>query len=153
MITTRTTLDRPRRGVRPVVLAALLCAAPAWAHHSFAMFDMNRHLSVTGTVRALEWSNPHVWLWVDVTDDKGNVVAYGFEGASPAELSRNAHWTKHSVAPGERVTVQYSPLKDGRPGGSLGVVTKADGTMIRAGAPPPGGPGAPPAPGPARPSP
>lgn len=126
-------------------------AALARAHHSFAMFDNSKKLTVTGTVRALEWSNPHIWLWVDVPDDKGNVVAYGFEGAAPGELSRMSNWTKRAVAPGEKVTVQFSPLKDGRPGGTLGAVTKADGTVLgnnaRGGGPggPPGAGGPPPA--------
>ena len=129
-------------------LALLLGASQSQAHHSFAMFDMSKKTAVTGTVRDFEWTNPHVWLWVDVTDAKGTVTSYGFEGAAPGELSRTGGWTKHSVNKGDKITVEYSPLKDGRAGGTLGRVTTADGKVIgRApgapGAGAPGGPGGP----------
>jgi hypothetical protein len=143
-------------------VATLLAGGLAVAHHSFAMFDNTKQQTVTGTVRTLEWTNPHVWLWVDVPDDKGGTVAYGFEGAAPGEMTRMGGWTKRSVIMGDKVTVQYRPLKDGRPGGSLGKVTTADGKTLgnsgRGGGPggpggpgggggPPGGPGADPAQG------
>jgi len=116
----------------------LLAAGQCYAHHSFAMFDMAKKGSVTGTVRSFEWSNPHVWLWVDVSDAQGNVTSYGFEGSAPGELARTGGWTKRSVNKGDKITVEYSPLKDGRPGGTLGRVTLADGKVIGR---PPGGPG------------
>jgi hypothetical protein len=125
-------------------------ASSALAHHSFAMFDNSKNQSISGTVRALEWSNPHIWLWVDVVGADGKVVSYGFEGAAPGEMGRQSGWSKRIVAKGDKVTVQYRPLKDGRPGGSLGKVTRADGTAVgrvsadRGGGPPGGGgPGAP----------
>jgi hypothetical protein len=132
-------------------------ASSALAHHSFAMFDNSKNQSITGTVRTLEWSNPHIWLWLDVVGDDGKVVSYGFEGAAPGEMGRQGGWNKRIVVKGDKVTVQYRPLKDGRPGGSLGNVTRADGTAVgkvsagRGGGPPggggPGGPGAPPSSG------
>jgi hypothetical protein len=112
-----------------VVIASAL-GAGAWAHHSFAMFDNSKNLSINGTVNALEWSNPHIWLWIDVSEADGKTVKYGFEGAAPGEMTRQSGWTKRSVIKGDKVTVQYRPLKDGRPGGSMGRVTKADGTLV-----------------------
>lgn len=137
-------------------LLATLVTASGMAHHSFAMFA-DTQVTVTGTVKKLEWTNPHIWLWIDVTDDKGAVTTWGFEGSAPAEMLR-AGWTKRSVAVGEKITVTGRPLKDGRPGGSMGSVTKADGARVGkaqggyggppggmgAGGPPPAG--APPAP-------
>jgi hypothetical protein len=112
------------------LLTALAGAAdPALAHHSFAMFDNTRTETITGTVYTFEWSNPHAWLWIDVDDGKGNDVKWGFEAAAPSEMSRSG-WNKRILTPGEKVTVEYRPLKDGRPGGSLGKVTKSDGTVI-----------------------
>lgn len=136
--------------IRTLALLAFLATAagPAPAHHSFAMFDNTRTETVTGTVYMFEWSNPHTWLWVDVDDGKGGDVKWGFESAAPSELSRSG-WNKHSLSPGEKVTVEYRPLKDGRPGGSLGKVTKSDGTVLGGAGPGggggPGGPGQPPA--------
>jgi hypothetical protein len=132
-----------------LAIAAGAYASSALAHHSFAMFDNSRNLSITGTVRALEWSNPHIWLWIDVVGDDGKVVSYGFEGAAPGEMGRQSGWNKRIVAKGDKVTVQYRPLKDGRAGGSLGQVTRADGTPVgnasagRGGGGPPGADGPP----------
>jgi hypothetical protein len=126
-----------------LAIAAGTCASSARAHHSFAMFDNSKNQSITGTVRALEWSNPHIWLWVDVVGDDGKLVSYGFEGAAPGEMGRQSGWNKRIVAKGDKITVQYRPLKDGRPGGALGQVTRADGTTVgsagagRGGGPPP----------------
>jgi Family of unknown function (DUF6152) len=98
-------------------LAALTLGALAHAHHSFAMFDNTKTLSVSGTVRDLEWANPHVWLWIDVAGADGKVVSYGFEGAAPGEMSRNSGWTKRSLVTGDKVTVSYRPLlRDISPG-------------------------------------
>jgi Family of unknown function (DUF6152) len=147
-------IDRVRAlRLLPVTVALCTLGFTARAHHSFAMFDTSSHLKVSGTVRKLEWQNPHIWLWIDVDDGKGAVVVYGFEGAAPGEAARMGGWNKHSVNPGDRVIVQYSPLKDGRPGGTLGQVTTAAGKIIgapvRAGAPEGAPPGAaPPPPGP-----
>lgn len=127
---------------RALCVCGLVAAVPVLAHHSFAMFD-DKQVTVTGTVKQLEWTNPHVWLWVVVDDGKGGAVTWGFEGAAPGEMARSG-WTKRSVIPGDKITVQGRPLKDGRPGGSLGRVTREDGTPIGRSGPPAGGTGGPP---------
>ena len=127
-----------------VVMSALL-GSSAMAHHSFAMFDRSKTVTITGTVRAFEWTNPHMWLWINTVDAQGNTVAWGFEGVAPGEATRLNGWNKDTFKKGEKLTVEAAPLKDGRPGGSLGKVTRADGTVVgRSGnAPGPGGaPGA-----------
>lgn len=114
------------------VAAVWLAAGVALsAHHSYAMFDQTRKEMVKGTVRALEWTNPHIWVWVDVKDDKGAAVVYGFESNAPSELVRFFGWTKAAVEVGAPVTVEYSPLRSGRPGGALRTLTFADGHMLR----------------------
>jgi uncharacterized protein DUF6152 len=110
-----------RKAVYGVLI--LLASHVAMAHHSYVMFDMSTQKKIAGTVHALEWTNPHVWLWVAVLDDRGNRTLYAFEGLSPGEMNRRNGWTKGSVLRGQAVTVEYHPFKDGRHGGRLGTVT------------------------------
>ena len=70
------------------LLASLGSVSAAWAHHSFSNFDMSKTLTIAGTVRAFEWTNPHVWLWIDVPDSKGGSTAWGLEGAAVGEMAR-----------------------------------------------------------------
>ena len=129
---------------RALLVATLLmaAAAPAVAHHSYAMFDQTKKLTLTGTVRAVEWANPHVWVWVDVDDGKGGIVAWGFETNAPSELARFFGWTKNSLTLGEKVTVDYAPLRSGRNGGALRTLTMSDGRTLKTprSNPPPGSP-------------
>lgn len=127
------------KAVATVAIGAAI-TTPVAAHHSFAMFS-DTNVTVSGTVKKMEWTNPHIWLWVVVDDGKGGTQTWGFEGAAPGESTR-AGMTKTCVVPGDKVTVTARPLKDGRPGGSLGGLTKADGSTPcgRSG----GGPGGPP---------
>jgi hypothetical protein len=103
----------------------------AFAHHSYAMFDQTRRATVQGTVHALEWTNPHVWVWVSVKDAADQTTIYGFESNAPSELSRFFGWNKHVLAAGQPVSVDYSPLKSGRPGGALRTITFLDGRTLR----------------------
>jgi hypothetical protein len=121
------------KSVQRVFLAGALLSIShaAWAHHSYAMFDQTRSLTVQGTVRALEWTNPHIWVWVDVEDGKGGTAAYGFESNAPAELARFFGWNKRSLTVGEKVTIDYAPLKSGNTGGALRTLTFADGRVLR----------------------
>jgi hypothetical protein len=104
--------------MKTVIFAALIVAAagPALAHHSFAAFDINSQKGVTGTVTRVEWTNPHIWIWVDVTNTEGRVDTFGFEGMSPNYLERR-NWTRTSLKPGDTITIEYRPLKDGKNGG------------------------------------
>jgi hypothetical protein len=104
-------------------------ATTAIAHHSFASFEMTKVVTLQGTVHAWEWTNPHTWLWLVVTDEKGGVVTWGIEGTSPGELVREG-WSHQSVQVGDKVTVEVHPLKDGRNGGSMMKVTFADGHSL-----------------------
>ena len=114
------------------VLAAVLTVGsglrPAVAHHSFGLYDMTKSLEVEGTVSKFEWSNPHCWLFVKVAAPNAAEIAYGFEMSSVGEVIRRG-WTKHALNPGDRVKVQYHPLRDGRPAGYLMTAT-VDGKLI-----------------------
>ena len=126
-----------------LVATLLMCASVrAAAHHSYSMFDQTKMLTLAGTVRAVEWSNPHVWVWLDVDDGKGGSTAWGFETNAPSELVRFFGWTKNSLNAGEKVTVTYAPLRSGRIGGALRTLTFADGRTLKTprSYPPPGSP-------------
>ena len=124
------------------VLAAGLppCAV---AHHSFATFDNTKTVTLVGTVKTFEWTNPHTWIWLVVTDAKGAGQVWGIEGAAPGELTRHG-WTRHSLNAGDKITLDIHPLRDGLAGGSYSRVTFADGHSLSAGPPPPIGAPAPP---------
>ena len=104
-------------------------AAPALAHHSFAMFDFQASKSVTGTVEQFDWTNPHTFIWLEVPNASGVTERYGFEGMSPNYLGRRG-WSKSTLKPGDKVTVTFHPLKDGSKGGTYQKVTLSDGKEL-----------------------
>jgi hypothetical protein len=127
---------------KPLTLALVLAAAaatPALAHHSFAMFDMSKQVTVTGTVKDFQYTNPHSWVIVVAPGADGKQAEWGFESEGPSTLLRLG--IKHSsLNPGDKVTALAYPMRDGRPAGSLIEITKANGTVLsfRAGPPPAG---------------
>jgi hypothetical protein len=110
--------------------AALLAgSAVAFAHHSFAMFDQSKQLSLTGTVKEFQWTNPHAWIELNVANERGEQVQWGVELNSPNNLKRQG-WKATTLKPGDKVTVVINPLRDGSRGGLFVSVTLADGTTI-----------------------
>jgi hypothetical protein len=109
--------------------AVALFAVPALAHHSHAMFDDTQKITMEGTVKAFEWTNPHSWLQVMVTDQAGVTKEWSLEMGSPAGLSRSG-WRPKTLVAGDKVTVIIHPLKDGNPGGSLLSVKLPDGKVM-----------------------
>lgn len=98
---------------------AVVIAAPAFAHHSFAMFDATKTLTMKGTVREFEWTNPHSWLRVMIQDEKlGRPVLWAFELSSPARLITMG-MKADSVKAGDEVSVTFHPMKDGTRGGQF----------------------------------
>jgi hypothetical protein len=119
--------------VATLVAAALaLPAGRALAHHSFAVFDMQAQKTITGTIKRVDWTNPHIWIWMDVTNDKGGMDIYGFEGMSPNFLNRRG-WTRTTLKAGDTLTVVYRPLRDGTNGGMFMSTKLPDGTMLTMG--------------------
>ncbi len=116
------------------VAAAFFGAVPAFSHHSNLAYEVTKVITITGVVKEFRWSNPHTWLTVVVTDEKGNKLEWSCEGRAPGVLLR-AGWSKNVLKPGETVTVDMSPARDGSKTAIIARVTKADGTIL-ANAPP-----------------
>ena len=114
---------------RLTVLAALCVAGSAWAHHSFAMFDQSKQVTLKGTVREFQWTNPHAWIHLDVANASGGVDSWQVELNSPNNLKRQG-WKSNSLTVGEKVTLMLNPLKDGTKGGLFIAVTLPDGTVL-----------------------
>jgi hypothetical protein len=101
--------------MKTIIFAAAMCIAaiPAWAHHSFsAEFDGTKVVKLEGAVTKLEWTNPHIWVYLDVKNEAGNMVKWQCEGGSPNILTRNG-WNKDSLKPGDAVTIEGWMAKDG----------------------------------------
>ena len=117
------------RSLPLVGLAAFgaLVVVPAAAHHSLSVYDRSQKKLAVGTVKQFEWSNPHSFVHVIVTGADGTMQAWSFEGAGVNTLSK-AGWSKSILQPGDKISVRYSPRKDGKVGGGLfqSIVT-ADG--------------------------
>jgi len=123
-------------GVRLVMLscAAAIPALAAYAHHSFAMFDNTRSITVHGKVISYQWTNPHVYLEIDAEDGKGATRHFTMEMTAPSMLHRGG-WTSRTVKPGDVVTAVVSPLRDGQPGGLLLELTLPGGKKMLPGVP------------------
>ena len=120
-----------------IALALLTTASTTLAHHSFAVFDRTKKVTLTGTVKEFQWTNPHAWIQVDVPGEKGQSTEWGVECGSPNMMVRTG-WKKTTLKAGDRITVIVNPLLDGRMNGSLVTATLADGTVLGPGdAPPP----------------
>ena len=122
------------------VAAALCMSCPAvLAHHSFAMFDLARVVTVKAVVKEVQYTNPHVWIQIMVPDDKGGETEWSIESGAPGMMTR-AGWKSSTLKPGDKVTLVMHPLTSGKPSGSLVSVTIPDGRVLGPGAgavPPP----------------
>ena len=112
-----------------LAIGAALATVPAAAHHSFAMFDMTRNVTTTGTVTEFRWTNPHAWLHLDVADAAGTTNNWAIEMTSPNNLVKTG-WRRSSLKLGDKVTVDFHPLVNGKKGGSLAKVTLANGMVL-----------------------
>jgi len=98
--------------------AAAASAGPAAAHHSFALFDPGKSMTLEGQVKQFQWTNPHTWIQLIVVDQAGKDVEWSIEGSSAATMARQG-WSRTALKPGDHVVVVIHPLKDGTSGGSL----------------------------------
>ena len=125
------------RSPRPLLLAAALAlsglslATPSSAHHSTAMFEWGKSVTMTGaTVEKWMWTNPHTFLYVTVKGKDGKPERWAFEGMSPNHLVRGG-WSKNTLKAGDKIDLTYYPFRDPKRGGFNVTVTKADGTVMK----------------------
>jgi hypothetical protein len=117
------------------LLAGFVCAlllagaAPTLAHHSAAGIDQTKTVTIVGTLKEFKWANPHSWMDIDVTDDKGQTKLWSVEMTAPTYLAR-AGWTSKTVKPGDKVTVTVRPMRNGDPGGLFVSITLPDGRVL-----------------------
>jgi hypothetical protein len=121
------------------VLFAGIVLAPArlGAHHSFAMFDTAKRVTLSGTVTAFEWTNPHAYIELDVMEEGGALKHWSVELGSPSILMQGG-WKFKDLKYGDKITVILNPLKNGQPGGLLSRITMPDGRVLGNGPIPPG---------------
>ena len=113
--------------------ALLLSSSVAHAHHSFAMFDLGKDVTVEAVIKEVQFTNPHVWLQILVDDGKGGQTEWSIESGAPGMMLRNG-WKLSTLKPGDKVTLTMHPLKSGSPGGSLVKVKVPDGRTLGPGA-------------------
>lgn len=111
-------------------------SAVAGAHHSFAMFDANKSVTLEGTFKTVEWTNPHSFFLFTAPGPDGQVKDWNIEAPSPNNLIRRG-WKHTDVSVGDRVTLVMHPRKDGALGGILVSVRFANGKELLSGAGPP----------------
>jgi hypothetical protein len=115
-----------------MILAALalpLLGGAAWAHHSYAMFDRGKTDTVVGTVKNFELINPHGWLQLMVRDDQGKDREWSLETGGPGQMA-GAGWKPTTVKPGDKITAQIHPMREGSYGGQLVSVKLPNGQTL-----------------------
>jgi len=112
-----------------VALYATAAAAPAFAHHSFAMFDAAKKVTLKGTVKEFQWTNPHAWILLMVDDSEGQPEQWAIEMVGPGGLARQG-WLPKTLTPGMNISVIMHPLRSGNKGGQYLAVILPDGTQL-----------------------
>jgi hypothetical protein len=107
-----------RRIAMACAIATALAAPAAQAHHSYAMFDRAKTVTLNGTIRQFQWTNPHSWIQLTTPNDAGGTDEWSIEMGSPFELLR-VGWTAATVKAGDKVSIQVHPVKDGSKGGGF----------------------------------
>jgi hypothetical protein len=115
-----------------VVVLSVLSALPVMAHHGGSNFDVKNPVTLKGIVKQFYWANPHTEVFLDVSDEKGNVVTWTLESLSPSTMTR-AGWNRTILKPGDKVTIVAAPSKRGTHAGAIRGVTLADGTKLSQG--------------------
>lgn len=116
-----------------IAAAGMLTASLALAHHSFAMFDLSKTVTLQGTVKDFRWTNPHVFIQLLVKNENGTDEEWSIEMTSPEHLSRAA-WRPGTLKPGDEVTLNVHPMREGVKGGQYLSGTGPSGPLL--GSPP-----------------
>lgn len=108
-------------------IIAILVSALALAHHATTMFDREKVITITGVVKEVQWTNPHVGIFVTGTlKDSDTPALWIMEVSSPGNLTRAGGWTRNSIKAGDKVSVDFYPLRNGNKGGYLKKITLTD---------------------------
>ncbi len=118
-----------RRTLALAFVPAVLLAGSASAHHSFAMFDPAKVITLQGRVKEFRWVNPHVSLFVEVAGPESQGGVWSVELTSPGNLTRLG-WSRQALKPGDRVAVDINPLRDGQHGGGFRKATLLDSGQV-----------------------
>ncbi len=121
-----------KRAAMACAVVFTLAAPSAWAHHSYAMFDRSKTVTLNGTIREFRWTNPHSWIQLTVPGEGGGTDEWSIEMGSPFELLR-VGWTAKTVKAGDKVSIQIHPVKDGSKGGGWVSGVDAEGHAIGGG--------------------
>ena len=116
-------------GTAALAVSLVFGAGAASAHHSFAMFDQSKSVTVEGTVKDVSYANPHVWVSLVVMNVQNEAQTWGMEGGNLGGLYRMG-WTKDTVKAGDKIKMEVHPMRDGKPGGQIMRVTLADGRVL-----------------------
>ena len=108
---------------------AALLSIPAWAHHSHANYNTTEFTTLSGTITEVVWTNPHVWIYMEVANAQGRPQMWAMEGGSVTSLMRGG-WQRNSIKPGDKISVRCHRLRDGSEGCLLGFVTNINGTAM-----------------------
>jgi len=117
------------RSLLVVGAASLLIAKPGFGHHSGEMFEREKTVTLTGTVKEFRYINPHSWLLVDIENEDGSITTWGFEAEGPQDLMEGGV-RKNDLPPGARITIMGRPMRDGRPAAAWSTIVKEDGTLL-----------------------
>jgi hypothetical protein len=111
------------------VAGIAMSAVPAFAHHSFSMFDAASSKTVEGTIKEFQWTNPHSWILIMVSNGEGKLEQWAIEMGGPIGLARQG-WTPKTLKPGMQVKTVIHPMRDGSNGGQFMAITFPDGTQM-----------------------
>jgi len=111
-------------------MAVAIAAPSASAHHSYAMFDVDKNVSIEGTVKQFMWTNPHSWIRVEVMDSKGKPQEWAVEMGSLTILV-NLGWNPKTLQPGDKIRMTVHPMKSGLPGGDFVTLDSGGHNMVK----------------------
>jgi hypothetical protein len=109
--------------------AAALLSISGWAHHSHTNYNTDEFINLSGTITEVAWTNPHVWIYMEVANAKGGPQKWALEGGSVTSLMRGG-WQRNSLKRGDKVSVRCHQLRDKSEGCVLGFVTNINGTAM-----------------------
>jgi Family of unknown function (DUF6152) len=116
-------------GIFAALILLLFVSAPLQAHHGSAGYDLNKELTMKGTVTQWLWANPHCFLKYDTTDENGSVVHWAAEVSNPIDMTRRG-WSRSTLNVGDQVTITVRPAKNGAPVGQLMKVALPNGKEL-----------------------